>query len=155
MGSSVRLASAMDRVGNVLRLYDVTSQETIVRPAAALLDEDFAGAGHPSAFPTSPATGYAWVSKVATGTVGVVPNFPGGACACALTSATGAQEALLYSGDQLNWDATKSATFETRLAMSVLPTGIAEAIGGFEPLGMPSRTAWQPMLIFSYSEMVW
>jgi hypothetical protein len=66
MGSSVRLASAMDRVGNVLRLYDVTSQETIVRPTAALLDEDFAGAGHPGAFPTSPTTGYAWVSKVTT-----------------------------------------------------------------------------------------
>src|SRR5580704_5941550 len=136
MGSSVRLAAALDKSGNALREVDQASQETIVRFAAALLDEDFQGAGHLAVFPTVAATGYPWVSKVtAPGTVGVVSNFPGGACACALTSATGAQEALLYSGDQLNWDATRSATFESRLAMSVLPTGIAEAIWGL-------RAAW-------------
>jgi hypothetical protein len=135
MGSSVRLASDMDRDGNARREYDVPSQETIVRYVAALLDEDFLGAGHLGAFPTTAVNGYPWVAKVTTGTVGVVSNFGGGAAACALTAVTGGQEALLYSGDQLNWDATKSATFETRLAMSVLPTGIAEAVWGL-------RAAW-------------
>jgi hypothetical protein len=131
MGSLVRLSAAMDRNGNALREFDQISQETIVRYTSALIDEDFAGAGHPTAFPTSPATGYAWVSKITgVATVGAISNFPGGAVACALTSASAAQEGLLYSGDQLNWDATKSATFETRLAMSVLPTGVAEAVFG-------------------------
>jgi hypothetical protein len=131
MGSSVRLASAMDKSDNMLREFDVTTQETITRATAALLDEDFTGAGHLAAFPTSSTTGYAWVSKITgAATVGVVSNFSGGAAQCALTSASAAQEALLYSGDQLNWDGSKSATFETRLAMSVLPTGIAEAVFG-------------------------
>jgi hypothetical protein len=136
MGSSVRLAAAVDRAGNALRLLDVTSQETIVRNTAAVIDEDFLGAGHLPVFPTSPTTGYPWVSKITgVATVGVVSNFSGGAAACALTSASAAQEGLLYSGDQLNWDATKSATFETRLAMSILPTGIAEVVFGL-------RAAW-------------
>jgi hypothetical protein len=138
MGSIIRLASEMDRDGNARREYDVPSQETIVRYTAALLDEDFLGAGHPVAFPTTATTGYPWVAKLtgaAPPTVGVLANLAGGVCACALTSAVQAQEALLYSGDQLNWDATKSATFETRLAMSVLPTGVAEAIFGL-------RAAW-------------
>jgi hypothetical protein len=130
MGSNIRLAAAMDKSGNATREYDATTQETIARYTAALLDEDFLGAGHPTVFPTVATVGYPWVSKVTTGTVGLIANSSGGIVACALTSATGAQEALLYSGDQLNWDGTKSATFETRLAMSVLPTGIAEAVFG-------------------------
>lgn len=138
MGSLVRLAPGMERDGNAQREFDSATQETIVRYAAALLDEDFLGAGHPTAFPTSATTGYPWVSKLtgaAPPTVGVLANISGGICACALTAASQAQEALLYSGDQLNWDATKSASFETRLAMSVLPTGVAEAVFGL-------RAAW-------------
>jgi hypothetical protein len=131
MGNSVRLAAALDKSGNALREFDVNSQETIVRYVAALLDEDFQGAGHLPIFPATATTGYAWVSKLTgTATVGVIANFPGGAAACALNATSAAQEALLYSADQLNWDATKSATFETRLAMSVLPTGIAEVVFG-------------------------
>jgi hypothetical protein len=131
MGSGLRLASATDRVGNALRLRDINTEETIARFTAALLDEDFQGAGHLAAFPTSATTGYPWVAKLTgTATVGVIANFAGGAAACALNATSSAEEALLYSGDQLNWDATKSATFETRLAMSVLPTGIAEAVFG-------------------------
>jgi hypothetical protein len=133
MGSLLRLASATDKVGNALRLRDINTEETIARFTAALLDEDFQGAGHLAAFPTSATTGYPWVAKItgaAPPTVGIVANSPGGVAACALTAASQAQEALLYSGDQLNWDATKSATFETRLAMSVLPTGVAEAVFG-------------------------
>jgi hypothetical protein len=136
MSASVRLAAAMDKSGNALRLLDVTSQETIVRNTAAVLDEDFLGAGHLAAFPTSPTTGYPWVAKITgTATVGVIANFAGGAAACALNATSSAEEGLLYSGDQLNWDGSKSATFETRLAMSVLPTGIAEAVFGL-------RAAW-------------
>jgi hypothetical protein len=52
-----------------------------------------------------------------------------------LNATSSAEEGLLYSGDQLNWDATKSATFESRLAASVLPTGIAEIVFGL-------RAAW-------------
>jgi hypothetical protein len=136
MGSSVRLAAAMDKSGNAIREFDQTSQETIVRYTAALLDEDFQGAGHPTAFPTAATTGYPWVAKITgTATVGVIANFAGGAAACALNATSSAEEAFLYSGDQLNWDVTKSATFETRLAMNVLPTGIAEAVFGL-------RAAW-------------
>jgi hypothetical protein len=136
MGSNIRLASAMDRSGNMLREYDVATQETITRATAALLDEDFQGAGHLAAFPTSATTGYPWVAKITgTATVGVIANFAGGAAACALNATSSAEEALLYSGDQLNWDATKSATFEARAALSVLPTGVAEVVFGL-------RAAW-------------
>src|ERR1700692_4662855 len=104
MGSSVRLASAMDRAGNVLRLVDINSQETVVRNTAATLDEDFLGAGHWAAFPTSATTGYPWVAKITgTATVGVIANFPGGAAACTLNATSSAEEAVLYSGDQLHW----------------------------------------------------
>jgi hypothetical protein len=137
MGSTIRLAPGMDKSGNALREFDQTSQETIVRYSAALLDEDFIGPGHATGtgIPahTAPAVGYPWVSLVvgaAPPTVSVVANAPNGVVACALTAASQAQEALLYANDVLNWDASKSANFETRLAMSVLPTGVAEAVFG-------------------------
>lgn len=130
MSNPVKLAPGMDIDGNAQREFDPRSQETIARFAAVVLDEDFIGAGHLAAFPTTPSSGYPWVSKVTVGTVGVVANFSGGAAAVALTSASSAQEATLYAGDQLNWDMTKYANFETRLALSVLPTGVAEAVWG-------------------------
>jgi hypothetical protein len=134
----------MDIDGNAQREFDVATQETIARMAAAVLDEDFLGAGHPTAFPTTATTGYPWVAKIVgtTPTVGIVANQAGGVVAIALTSGT-TQEAVLYAGDQLNWDMTKYASFETRLALSVLPTGVAELAWGFHSayVAGPDNTA--------------
>jgi hypothetical protein len=132
MSNPVKLAPGMDIDGNAQREFDVATQETIARNSAAQVDEDFLGAGHLAAFPTSPTIGYPWVAKIVgtTPTVGIVANQPGGVAAVALTSGA-TQEAVLYAGDQLNWDMTKYASFEARLALSVLPTGVAELVWGF------------------------
>lgn len=132
MSNPIKLAPRMDVDGNAQAEFDSASQETITRFSAAVLDEDFLGAGHLAVFPTVATAGYPWVSKT-TGTggaVGVVANFAGGAAQVAITGATAA-EAILYALDQLNWDMTKYASFETRLALSVIPTGVVEAVWGF------------------------
>lgn len=136
MSNPVKLAPRMDVDGNAQAEFDSASQETITRFSAAVLDEDFLGAGHPAStsFPTAPAIGYPWVKVIvgaAPPTVGVVANLAGGILSIALTSASQIQEAVLSAGDQLNWDMTKYANFETRLALQVLPTGVAEAVWGF------------------------
>jgi hypothetical protein len=48
------------------------------------------------------------------------------------------QEATLYASDALNWDATKSATWESRLALPVLPGAGVEMVFG---LHSPGSTA--------------
>ncbi|HUC70388.1 MAG TPA: hypothetical protein VMS01_04270 [Stellaceae bacterium] len=133
MGSLIQLRSRNSPAGDRQAEYDLATQETILRVNAAVLDEDFCGPGH-TTIPAagSPAAGYPWVKNTATGsgTVSVLANFSGGAVACALAATSEAEEATLYANDMLNWDASKSAVFEARLAMSVLPTGVAEALFG-------------------------
>jgi hypothetical protein len=132
MGSIIRLAPGMDKNGNSQREFDQNTQETIVRFQAVLLDEDFLGAGHPAAFPTAATTGYPWVAKIVktagTPTVGLLASQPNGIVALALDATSEAQEAALYSGDQLNWDAVKSAQFETRMSIATLPSAAAVAM---------------------------
>jgi hypothetical protein len=140
MSTSVFLRSSNDALGNSQRLFDLASGETITRATAALLDEDFTGAGQ-ATIPSNgaPATGYAWVKRIqktsGSPTVAIVANSPGGVVQLALDATSEKQEASLYSNDQLNWDVTKTATFEARIAASVLPTGVVEMVWGF-------RSAW-------------
>jgi hypothetical protein len=105
---------------------------------AVILDEDFIGAGHLAAFPTVATTGYPWVSKIVGAgppTVGVVANQGGGIVALALAATSEKEDAVLYAGDQLNWDLTEYTSIETRIALSVLPGALVEMVWGF-------RSAW-------------
>jgi hypothetical protein len=135
MANQVTLQSRNAANGAAQSEYDAATNETIVRLAAAMLDEDFIGPGH-TTIPTngSPATGYPWVQRIqhtsGTPTAAVVANSSGGIVQLALDATSEKQEASLYANDQLNWDMTKYATYETRAAASVLPTLLAVQVFG-------------------------
>ena len=121
------VGSRRDADGNSSSFYDTTTQETLVRLMPAVLDEDFVGAGHtniPAA--GAPATGYPWVKRTVQ-TAGapaaaIIPNAAAGIVSLSLDATSEKQEASLYANDQLNWDMTKGAIWEARLALSVLPS---------------------------------
>ena len=126
-----------DADGNLITFVDNNTQETLVRLQPIQIDEDFLGAGHAS-IPVfgSPAAGYPWVQKVVkTGgspSVAIVANGAGGIVALALDSTSEKQETTLYVNDQLNWDMTKSAVFEARVAFSTLPGASVEMVFGLQ-----------------------
>ena len=135
MGSVIQLRSRTDAVGNTQSTYDAATAETIARYSAVSLDEDFIGPGH-TTIPAagSPASGYPWVQKtVKTGgspSVAVIANYSGGAVRLALDATSEKQEATLYANDELNWDMTKSAIFEARVAAHVVPGASVEVVFG-------------------------
>jgi len=130
------VGSRRDADGNSTSFYDTNTQETLVRLLPAMIDEDFVGAGHAS-IPAagSPATGYPWVKKTVqtsgAPSVAIVANAAGGIVQAALDATSEKQEASLYANDQLNWDLTKGAVWEGRIATSVLPsvTGVEMVFG--------------------------
>jgi hypothetical protein len=135
MGSLILLRSRNAATGDRQAEYDLATQETIVRVSAAIFDEDFIGPSHAAGIPTVATVGYPWIKKTVqttgTPTVAAIANAAGGIVAAALDATGEKQEASLYAADVLNWDATKSAVFETRLAMAVLPSAVAvEAVFG-------------------------
>jgi hypothetical protein len=138
MGSIIQLRSRNSAVGDAQSQYDAATNETIARFSACVLDEDFTGPGF-SSIPTSATVGCAWIKKtVQTGgspSVAPVSNAAGGIIRLALDATSEKQEATLYAADVLNWDMTKSAIFEARIANHVLPTGVAAMVFGLQ-------TAW-------------
>ena len=83
----------------------------------------------------SASVGYPWVKKIvgsAPPTVAVVANAAGGVMACALTATSEKQDAAIYSDDALNFDMTKSAWIEFRVANNVLPTGNGQIVFGLQ-----------------------
>jgi hypothetical protein len=123
------LTFGSDATGNLQRLLDAASTETIAQYKPAILVDDFVGPGSVVPAAGSAAHGYPWVSKIVdtegTPTVAVTSNGAGGIMACALDSTSEAQEATLYAGDVLNWDVDDNLIYEARIAASVLPTGNA------------------------------
>lgn len=139
MTGYVTTQSGTSPQGYPQRFFDLSTQETVARFSAVVFDEDFIGPGH-SAIPSngSPAVGYPWVKRiVGTGppTVAIVANSSGGIVQLALTSTSEAEEADLYFNDQLNFDGSKSASFETRLQFTTLPASGVEVVFGL-------RAAW-------------
>ena len=112
--------------------YDGVTFETLKAMFPVCYYDDFLGAGKvtiPAA--GSPAGGLDWVKKiVATATVAGAANAASGVVQCALTTASAEEEGILYHDDQRNFDISKGLIFETRVKVSVLPTGIAEAVFG-------------------------
>lgn len=134
MVSIVQPRSRVDVTGNAQALFDAATYETLVRHSAIQFDEDFTGPGHTVPAAGSPSVGYPWVKKIVdtsgTPTVAVVANSSGGLMRLALDATSEKQEASLYTNDTLNWDMTKSATWEARIANHVLPTGVVEIVYG-------------------------
>jgi hypothetical protein len=130
------IGAHLDSNGNTVAIFDTTTNETIQTWRPVLFDEDFLGAGHSAVLPVAPTAiaGYPWVKKlVGAATVGIVPNAAGGVMQCALTSASTKQEATLYFNDQLQFDATKSLTWEATVSFPVLPSAAGvEAVMGLQ-----------------------
>lgn len=141
MGSQIQVRSRTSITGDPQSEFDAATQETILRYSAVILDEDFLGPGH-TTIPTNgaPATGYPWVQRTqktgGTPTVAVINNSAGGIVRVALDATSEKQEASLYANDQLNWDMTKSTTWEARISNHVIPSAAAvEMVFGL-------RSAW-------------
>jgi hypothetical protein len=73
------------------------------------------------------------VKTAGSPSVAIVANSAAGIVQLALDATSEAQEATLYANDQLNWDMSKGATWEGRVAMSVLPSVAGdEAVFGLQ-----------------------
>lgn len=137
MGTIIQLRSRNAATGDAQSQYDAATSETIQRFASVTLDEDFFGPGH-TTLPAAgtPSVGYPWVKKtVQTGgtpSVAPVANAAGGIIRLALDATSEKQEASLYANDNLNWDMTKSAVFEARVANHVVPTGVVAMVFGLQ-----------------------
>jgi hypothetical protein len=126
MGSILSLRSRNAASGDAQSEYDNATAETVQRYTTVILDEDFLGPGH-TTIPAqgSPASGYAWVQRIvgaAPPTCSIVANYAGGLIRLALAANSEAEEADLYANDMLNWDMTKSTTWEARISNHVLPS---------------------------------
>lgn len=118
-----------------LQFIDNTTHERVAVMSGLQYRDDFLGAGS-VAIPAvgSAENGVDWVKKIvgaAPPTVAGVSNAVGGQIACALTSASEKQDALLYWGDQKGLDVTKGLIVEARFQLSVLPSaaGVQAVVG--------------------------
>lgn len=111
---------------NVLEIFDKSTFERVRYDAPLAFYDDFLGAGAvviPAA--GSEESGVFWAKKIvgaAPPTVAGVADAAGGVAACTLTSASQKQDAVLYCGDQRNFDVTKGLVLEARFKLSVLPS---------------------------------
>lgn len=128
MGSTLSLRSRNTVTGDAQSEYDAATNETINRYTAATLDEDFTGPGF-STIPTTATAGCAWIKKLietgGTPAVAPVANAACGIIRLSLDATSEKQEATFYAADVLNWDMTKSAIFEARIANHVVPSAAA------------------------------
>lgn len=125
----------LSSLGHLQSVGDASTAETLLDYSPVSLFEDFTGPGNAVPAAGSAAVGYPWVKKIVGGappTVAVVANAAGGVMACTLTATSEKQDAALYSDDALNFDMTKSAWIEFRLANQVLPTGNAQFVFGLQ-----------------------
>ena len=99
--------------------------------SAIMLRDDFI---YPAAaFPTSATAGVPWVKKIVGAgppTVALVANTAGGIAQIALEATSEKQDAVLYAGDQVVWDATKGLVVDMRVKLSVLPTTGSKLVFG-------------------------
>lgn len=118
-----------------LEFIENTTHERVLPLAPIVFYDDFIGAGW-QAVPAagSASNGYQWVKKIVGAgppTVAGVANGAGGQIACTLTATSEKQDAMLYTDDNKGIDVTKSAIFEARVQLSVLPSaaGVQAAFG--------------------------
>jgi hypothetical protein len=117
-----------------LEFFDTATFEYVLPVAPIHFYEDFLGRSY-VAVPAagSAVDGCPFVAKIvgaAPPTLAGVANAIGGQVASTLTSASQKQDCVLYWGDNLALDCTKSLIFETRALLSVTPTLVAQAVWG-------------------------
>lgn len=131
MGSTISLRSRNTQTGDAQSEFDAATFETVQRFTTIILDEDFVGPSHAAAggIPTSATVGYPWIQKtIKTGgspSVAAIANAAGGVVRLSIDATSEKQEATLYAADVLNWDMTKSTTWEARISNHVLPSAAA------------------------------
>jgi hypothetical protein len=107
--------------GGQLAFYDKTTHETVRPLAPRVLIEDFEG----DTLDTNKWL-YSETANEDTQAVNI-----GNAVLTFTADATQQEAGVFAAGNSLDWDPTKGLIFETRLILSVLPTGLTEAHWGF------------------------
>lgn len=115
--------------------YDNSTEEVVPFAAPVVYYDDFLGARGLAAIPaaSSEEQGVDWCKVIvgaAPPTVAFNADAANGAVSCALTSASQAQDAVLYWGDQLGLDVTNGGIFEFRAQLDVLPTTGVTCVAG-------------------------
>jgi hypothetical protein len=119
--------------GGVLSLYDSVTYETVAKCAPVQFYDDFLTPSLVIPALGALESGVAWCKKItgaAPPTVASVANTANGVILCHGTADVQKQDAGLYFGDQLVFNATTGLVFETRLKLAVVPTLHAEAVWG-------------------------
>lgn len=119
----------------ILTFYDSALDYEHVLPLAPIqYYDDFLGADAAIPAGGSEESGCEWSKKVVktAGTVTVAgkADAANGTIECALDNTSEEQEAMLYMGDQRLFKITQGLVFETRVALTTLPTLVAEAVFG-------------------------
>jgi len=113
-------------------VYDKATAESLIPMFPLVFYDDFIGAD--IAFPSSTGAeaGCKWTKKIVgtTPTVAKTANGVNGLVACTLTTGAATEDAALYMNDQLTFSIAQGAIFETRLALTTIPTSLGIASFG-------------------------
>ena len=129
------LRSHKDSAGNATSFLDDLTYERVLPLRRVAFVNDLFGAE--AAIPTSANVGFPFIAKLVesagTPTAARVANAIAGVVGLALDATSEKQEATLYFGDSLEFDATKNLEFEMVLAADVLPSAAAvEMVWGLQ-----------------------
>lgn len=115
-------------VRGMLEFYDDSTQERVLPVAPVLWEDDFIG--YQLRTSESGSTGDWLTVEVGNATVTAGADTANGAAVLALTATSEAQDAVLYMGDNKNFNTKAKASVEFRVNVSVLPTtGVACVFG--------------------------
>jgi hypothetical protein len=120
---------------NTQEFYDTTTHERVFAFAPIFYQDDFMGAGHAAAFPTTATVGSDWIKKTVqtsgSPSVAAVANAAFGQVELLIDTTSEKQEATLYWADKLELDVTKGFVFEARVKFVTLPSASGvEAVFG-------------------------
>jgi len=108
-------------------VYDKATTESIVPMFPVVFYDDFIGNAGGSVFDGT----MVWaVVDVGDATEAIVANSSNGEFLLHLHVTSQDEDAVLYMGDNRNFDVSKGVVFETRLSIDTLPTLTAEAVWG-------------------------
>lgn len=117
----------------ILTFYDDSTHERVLPVAPLVYVDDFFRGKTVIPAAASEEAGVDWSKKIvgaAPPTVAGVADSANGVVACALTSDSQEQEALLTWSDERNFSLEQGCVFEARVKVAVLPTLVAEAVFG-------------------------
>ena len=116
------------------RVFDTEEHETTHPFNPILFEDDFLGAYTVIPAATAEESGCDWSKllniTLGTPTVAIVGDAANGVCQVDLEATNEVMGIVLYMSDDRRFIITQGMVFETRIKVSVLPTGIAEAVWG-------------------------